>query len=156
MFNNIGNKIKTLAKVMCCIGIASSCFIGLVMIGSAISISNGRNADDVISGYVSGILIAGIGSLCSWIGSFALYGFGELIQSNHNMEQNLFLLTEKFIYQENKTSYSDNDSSDAEELTERIFCANCNRDITDDLIEYPKLKICPYCDKRILFNKDEN
>jgi len=64
MFDNIGGKIKTLAKVVCWIGIIVSVILGLLS----------RNA-------ITALLFIGIGSLGSWIGSFMTYGFGQLIEN---------------------------------------------------------------------------
>lgn len=70
MFDNIGGKIKTTAEVFCWIGIAVSFF------GGAFCIS----FDYGMMGLFMFLLVAGLGSLFSWIGSFCLYGFGELIE----------------------------------------------------------------------------
>ena len=66
MFENIGGKIKTLAKVVCWIGIIVSVILGLGLLS--------RNA-------ITALLFIGIGSLGSWIGSFMTYGFGQLIEN---------------------------------------------------------------------------
>ena len=73
MFDNIGGKIKTLAKVICWIGIITSVITGIVF-----AISD----DDMI---LYGLLIAVGGSLISWIGSFFTYGFGELIENSSKL-----------------------------------------------------------------------
>lgn len=69
MFDNIGEKIKVLAQVVCWVGIVACCVggVGLMFIG------------DVMV-YI-GLGVAVIGSFFSWIGSLALYGFGELIEN---------------------------------------------------------------------------
>ena len=64
MFDNIGGKIKTLAKVVCWIGIVASVILGLLSMN-----------------VITALLIMGIGSLSSWIGSFMTYGFGQLIEN---------------------------------------------------------------------------
>jgi hypothetical protein len=73
MFDNIGGKIKTLAKIICWLGIIISVISGMVLIG--------------ISGLVSVLTIIA-GSLTSWIGSFSLYGFGELIEKTTEIAEN--------------------------------------------------------------------
>ena len=82
MFNNIGRKIKTFAKVMCWIGIIVSVVAGLVMIVSSFS---GYAAT---AGIVSGILTAVLGSLFSWVGSFMMVGFGELVENTAEIAAN--------------------------------------------------------------------
>ena len=64
MFDNIGEKIKTLAKVLCWVGIGLSVIIGINVLDYSAS---------------KGLLIIVIGSLISWVSSFFSYGFGELI-----------------------------------------------------------------------------
>ena len=73
MFDNIGEKIKTFAKVVCWIGIIVSFIFGVLLVNS--------------SGLI-GILTIVVGSLASWIGSFSLYGFGELIEKATEIAEN--------------------------------------------------------------------
>lgn len=71
MFNNVGGKIKGLAKVLTLIGIIGSIITGGLMVDAV---------DDDIAVFVSlGVTI--FGCLMSWIGSFLLYGFGQLIEN---------------------------------------------------------------------------
>ena len=68
MFDNIGLKIKMLAKFSTIIGIVISCIVGFVA---------------MLSGaFLMGLLYALIGALIAWVGSFLLYGFGELVENN--------------------------------------------------------------------------
>lgn len=73
MFDNIGSKIKSLATIVCIVGIVASCLTGLVMMFMSGELGFGI--------FIVGLLIAAIGSLASWVGSFAVYGFGELIDN---------------------------------------------------------------------------
>ena len=96
MFSNIGRKIKVLAKVFCWLGIIGSIVIGVLMISgsSYFTAISGNLGDDVAAfaagspGAFGGIIFIIIGSLVSWISSFALYGFGELVD---NSERDCFL-----------------------------------------------------------------
>ena len=65
MFDNIDQKIKTLAKVITILGCALAILIGI----NLIAYKNLSTAIAVIAG----------GCLLSWVGSFVLYGFGEII-----------------------------------------------------------------------------
>lgn len=69
MFDNIGKKIKTLAKVICWAGIIAS-FIGAIIIY--------EEFEEIIFC----ILTLAVGALISWVGSFTLYGFGQLIDNS--------------------------------------------------------------------------
>ena len=71
MFDNIGGKIKNLAQVLCWIGIIVS-----VICAIALWTQNSYRNQTVALGF--GVLIGG--ALSSWIGSFFVYGFGELIE----------------------------------------------------------------------------
>ncbi len=78
LYNNIGNKICSLAKIVAWIGIIVSCLIGIITMVAGIGIGMYSRSSGIGS-VLAGILIAGIGSLSSWIGSMVLYGFGHLI-----------------------------------------------------------------------------
>lgn len=75
MFSNIGSKIQGLAKFTAWLGIILSIIFGLIFmsLGSATEIGGFAS--------VMGFLIIILGSLSSWISSWVLYGFGELIVS---------------------------------------------------------------------------
>lgn len=83
MFDNIGGKIKGLAKFICWAGIIISIIGGIVIIASSSQSYGyyyGRHIDG--SMVATGIVVMVVGSLCSWIGSFVLYGFGELVENS--------------------------------------------------------------------------
>ena len=65
MFKNIGGKIKDLAEILCWIGVILSVIIALPSLKLNI---------------LRGIITIVIGFLVSWLGTFLLYGFGELIE----------------------------------------------------------------------------
>ena len=77
MFNNIGHKIKVIAYVFTILGIAASVIAGLIMI-----LTGERYA-------LFGILTMIFGSLAAWIGSFLIYGFGELIDKTTDIDSKL-------------------------------------------------------------------
>ena len=71
MFNNIGRKIKTLAKVITGIGITASIIYGAVVV---------RLSNSPIF-IMQGLIIMIVGSLISWLSYVTLYGFGQLIEN---------------------------------------------------------------------------
>ena len=75
MFNNIGKKIKTLTKVLCWIGMISSFVTGIIILAS------------VRHGEAIGIPIMLGGPLLFWLGSFVMYGFGELVDKTASIEE---------------------------------------------------------------------
>ncbi len=74
MFDDIAYKIKMTAKVVCIVGIVLSCLTGFIMLGLSI-------VNDEFGLFAAGLILAGVGSLASWVGSFTLYGFGQLIDN---------------------------------------------------------------------------
>lgn len=75
MFDNIASKIKTLAQVWCLGGIGISIIYGInLMTGDAV---------------LFGLLIILLGSLISWVSSFCLYGFGQLIENSDTIVRNM-------------------------------------------------------------------
>ena len=78
MFNNVGGKLKTLAKVVAWIGMIASCMLGL---GSIVLVRIGVGAFIPI-GFLMGFLIMVIGFLISWLSSLGLYAFGELVENS--------------------------------------------------------------------------
>ena len=79
MFNNIGGKMKGLAKFVCAIGIIAS------VIGGIALMSNRWFA-------FVGVLVIILGPVVVWIGTWTLYGFGELIEQTTIIARNTPLL----------------------------------------------------------------
>ncbi len=84
MFENIGGKIKVLAKVLCWIGIVLSVIIAISMFDSA-NDAYGAAEDMYMT---MGIVYLILGPLLSWVGSFFAYGFGELVETAIMIEKN--------------------------------------------------------------------
>ena len=70
MFKNIGAKIKKIAEIYTILGIVVSVIWGITTMA--------------ISG-IGGLLVIVIGCLASWIGSFLLYGFGQLVENSDKL-----------------------------------------------------------------------
>lgn len=155
MFNNIGGRIKSLAKAICWIGI-----IGCVVTGIVLMIID----DDYV---LIGILIAVFGSAASWIGTFFMYGFGQLIensdiiaqQCSRNYQENVKesekekQKTENKRQQIRKERIIDADTPDDEYFD--IQCPNCGAQLSFtklELLESEKL-LCLMCNKE--FNTEE-
>ena len=87
MFNNIGHKIQVLAKVLCWIGIICWVITGLAFMAGGSSMTYRLNGEFVRAnsgaGVVVGIMTIIVGVLVSWIGSFLLYGFCQLVDDNN-------------------------------------------------------------------------
>lgn len=88
MFDNISDKIKAVAEVQCYVGIIGSIILGLIyMVATEFWDFGGIYL--LIS-----LLIAGIGSVVSYISSILIYGFGELVENSNSMiKQNKSILS---------------------------------------------------------------
>ncbi|MBE5787681.1 MAG: hypothetical protein E7324_09105, partial [Clostridiales bacterium] len=86
MFDNIGGKIKKLAVIVCWLGI-----VGSVIGAIALWASSNRYND--MTGIGFAVLIGGC--LFSWIGSFATYAFGELVENSAIQAGELGVLNQK-------------------------------------------------------------
>lgn len=90
MYTNIGGKIKLLAKVWAWLGIIASvgsAIAQLVMINRAPTGGMANQGISLMSILTAvGIVIAG--TLVSWVSSWALYGFGELIAKTGEIAEN--------------------------------------------------------------------
>ena len=88
MFNNIGGKIKVLAKVLCWVGIAFSVIMGIVILAGGETVRVTINGEySSVSNVPAGILTIVLGSLFSWIGSFFAYGFGQLVENSDKLAE---------------------------------------------------------------------
>ena len=86
MFSNIGRKIKITAKVLCWIGIIVSVAGGVGMIAAGFS-GMWTQMGSIVT-ILGGIGAALLGSLLSWVGSFFMVGFGELIENTAEIAAN--------------------------------------------------------------------
>ncbi len=104
MYENIGKKIKGLAKTI---------FIIMAILYGIIGIAVMASGDEV--GVLTGLLTIVIGFFFSWIASWMLYGFGELIDKACDIERNTRRANQPtFIpYQHNQQDYNNQQSYNA-------------------------------------------
>ena len=83
MFNNIGEKIKFLAKFLFWLTAIMGIVLGLVfaIVGGLRAV---LTAEKLLCIFVGIAIIIG-GFLLAWIQNFVLYGYGELIDSNQKI-----------------------------------------------------------------------
>jgi len=81
MFNEIGKKLKGLALAMFIIGAVASIIIGTVLLIIGIDLEE-------ILLWLTGIFTMIFGVIASWISSWFLYGFGELVDKTCDIERN--------------------------------------------------------------------
>jgi len=74
MYNDVGSKIKMLAKVGCWVGIIVFVILGFILM------------DD---GNEFGIFVMLLGALASWASSWITYGFGEVIENVNRIAESI-------------------------------------------------------------------
>lgn len=127
MYDNIGSKIKTLAQVVFVIMAIISIISGIVIILS----------DD--GAILIGILSAAIGVLLSWVGTFFLYGFGQLIE-------NTDILVREAKKQSNGIQRISADDNSTDIATEKV--AQSIKNFASPSAS-TTAKRCPYCGERV-------
>ena len=137
MYNNIGNKIKILAQIICVLGVVASVILGLVICFTTDEFN------------VIGLLYILIGSILSWISTLTMYGFGELIEKVCVIEKkvvisksNIFIKTENSSTENliNTTSQKEKETKETKGtgfVKHKWRCSNCNNMISEET--------CPYC-----------
>lgn len=88
MYSNVGKKIQTLAKVIAWIGIIFSLLLG------GLELYGGINTYDY-NMIINAIVIMIFGPLLSWISAITLYGFGNLVESNSQMKDEIIEIKNK-------------------------------------------------------------
>ena len=151
MFDNIGGKIKTLAKVVCWIGIIACIITGIVLMAT----------DEEL--VLAGILTAAGGSLLSWVSSFVLYGFGQLVENSDIIAEQSARNNEKHskkVQQQQEQQRKDkvkaiktaiNDTNVSEDTYIDIICPNCGESLsyTKQELTANQTLVCPMCDAEI-------
>lgn len=144
MYDDIGDRIKTLAKVIAWIGIIVSVVVGIVTITTGI-----------------GIIVLILGPLLSWLSTLVLYGLGQLIENTDILvQQNITQQTNWQYYNDpslnpqpnpqyyNEKNYQPNNSYNerkADISSSAKYCINCGKTVTGNF--------CAYCGTAVL--KDE-
>lgn len=88
MFEEVGKKIKGVAKVFCWIGIITSFLIPLNIVLNMLNESHGSKGEKVISLIICMAVLI-IGPILAWLSSLVLYGFGELVDKADSIDNKL-------------------------------------------------------------------
>ncbi|MBQ8323707.1 MAG: hypothetical protein IJX82_00970 [Clostridia bacterium] len=78
MYDNIGGKIKSLAKTLSILGAIATAILAIVLLC----------LDDKLLPF--GVILLFFGPLFSWISSWLLYGFGELVENACTIEREAY------------------------------------------------------------------
>ncbi len=130
MFENVGSKIKKIAKLLFAIGVVLSVLLFIIMLILAIpSIDYGDGALGIIL-LLIGIFSLIIGPIISWLSVLLLYAFGEMVEKTVSIENSVC------------------DNSDT-------ICDDIKDSNTDSTIKNRKTEIdtsvkkCKYCGKKV-------
>ena len=88
MFDNIGGKIKGLAKLIFWIISIACIILGCITIIYGFK-NPGDNSQNIMPSILRGSGIAIGGVIMAWLQNFLLYGFGELVDSNQKILKEL-------------------------------------------------------------------
>ena len=135
MYDNIGEKIKGLARVMFIVEAIAAVITGIALMGSD---------EDMI---LIGLLVMVVGPIVAWVSSWLLYGFGELIDNACIIAGNTRALkkastnfnTANNAINKMEGAKSFFESIPANQTSTRQQCPHCGETITS--------KICDMCGK---------
>lgn len=136
MYDEVGGKIKTLAKVIAWVGIIASVVVGIVTISTGV-----------------GILVLILGPLFSWLSTLVLYGFGQLIENTDILVHQIMFHQPNSPYyndqtnnfqpdkrRDNLNNYQVNNLYNGKTSDSRLsakYCSNCQKVVVGNF--------CPYC-----------
>lgn len=121
MFENIGGKIKVLAVVSTILGCIACIVLGIIELAS--------------NAILAGLFTIFLGCILSWLGSFLLYGLGELIETNQKiatMSENAYNCMEKISDQLRRVGTENKRKESKEEIVPKTKSENVVQEsITD-------------------------
>ena len=157
MYEKVGEKIKLIAKIICIIGVIGSVIYGIYMLtlGSEF--------------FFSGLLIAVVGSLGSWISSLFTYGFGVIISNTEAIKQNTEDTSKTALEIVNCGSEKEKSGNTATKVGENDFivktdehvafkCPSCKAALSysKEYISKKSETICPMCGEKINLENEKH
>lgn len=135
MYDNIGNKIKTLAKWMFIVEAIGAIITGISLIATD---------DDLI---LLGLLIILCGPIVAWVSSWFVYGYGQLIQNSD-------IIADEYKRKNisNQQIVNKTDVRQREQLRKEVNTIITNSNVADD--EFVDL-ICPHCGAELSYTKEQ-
>ena len=150
MFEDSGSKIKSVAKVFFVLMLICMFVCGVVSCRS-VSAQSGEKISGM--GFLSFLLIAGIGSLSAWISCLIIHALGEMVENTSKAVEKQEKIDEKLdmLLKDRAAAASNQQSPLADEY---VFCPKCH---TANPRQYHYCKacktplpegntvLCPYC-----------
>lgn len=127
-YNNIGGKIKGLAKFLFGIQVIT------IVIGGLILVAQGNDS------FVTGLLIILFGPIIAWISSWFLYGFGQLIENSD------------IIANEHRNKTEPHQAEEVEDMV--VYCPHCDAEVpcVEDTLTNKAEVTCPVCGAHFSIN----
>ncbi len=142
MFDNIGQKIKSVAIAVLSVGIIVSVIFGFITMFS----------DESMSFF--GIFIIVIGSILSWVCALMTYGFGHLIENSDKLvAQNSTKTNSSNKPKEFQTKVTIQENNSAHKWR----CEKCGNMISESTCPHCAsldYKICNYCKKKVPLDQE--
>ena len=122
-FDNIGGKIKNLAKW--------SCWITILLIWIAAPIAFIGLISDEWTAYLFWIplVAAGVGSILVWIGSWTMYAFGEYVEDIHAMRKKYYPMAEEQADREAEEKEKREAEETAQKKARTFACPKCSHTV---------------------------
>ena len=151
MFNNVGGKIKTVAKGLFCLGLILSVLIAIKNSQGASTIFD-YDSETFFS--VLTLIYFIVGFFFSWVSSLILYGFGELIEKATEIANNT---QSKVNYLANGISSSIKSDSTRSYLNPNYVNTVCPCCLEEVAVSKSEIKddtaLCPLCKEEFKFSK---
>lgn len=82
MFSNIGQKIKTVSKVICAFGMIASIAYGIMLVSAGVAENSDRfSQGSGTSMIILGLIIMIVGPIMFWLSVLITYAFGQLVDN---------------------------------------------------------------------------
>jgi len=117
MYDNIGGKIKGLAKTMFIVEVIGAVITGIVLLATDY---------DLI---FAGLLTLFCGPIVAWVGSWILYAFGELVGDVHAMRNKYYPIAEEQANLETEEKAKHEAEEITHEKAQTFTCPNCQRKV---------------------------
>lgn len=143
MFNNVGSKIKLVARVVCWVGIVAAVLSGLIFMLNA---AHGM-------GILGGLLIMLLGALGSWISSLLIYGFGQLVENSDVLALRAFRMEKTLkapeVCENTPEQMVVPETENTVSKLENTLCPHCGGRIS--AAKDTASAVCPWCNEKIVF-----
>jgi len=120
LYENIGGKIKKWAKWMFIVEA-----IGSIITAIVLPIASG-DPDDFI---LISVLIAIVGPIVAWVGSWILYAFGELVEDTHAMRKKYYPMAEEQANREAEEKAKREAKELAQKKAKTFACPKCSNKV---------------------------